>query len=501
MTTDRLAIPGYRIERELGRGGMATVYLAQQESLNRPVALKVMNPVLAADDSFRQRFLNEGRIIGQLSHSHIVSVYDIGIREQNYYLSMEYLPGGSLRERIRQGMATGNALEVARMLASALDYAHRRGFIHRDVKPLNVLFREDDTPVLTDFGIAKILGADLQLTQTGFALGSAGYMSPEQALGKPLDRRADIYSFGVLLWEMLTGSPPFQAADAFALALQHATAPVPQLAGGLARYQPLLDRLLAKQPEDRVARLAAFLTALQSLNDPGPGTSDGADTTVIRPAPAAEQGSASGSLSHVRLTDAVTGLNVVQREQHRMVARLPDLIESLRIEQPDVASDCLDTSHALLNTLAGMSDHLLQQLGTRNLAPDQRDRLHLALDRQARIDAFATQLQEFGELILQPAEGTGLQMLRLNMIEGLDAILLILRDAVLGDDPDAFDLARSITGDRSELMQNLRQSYLTDETRALATRDKRLVLQLTGQFERLIWTLGGLVPRLAPASL
>ena len=258
-------IPGYGIEREIGRGGMATVYLALQESLNRHVVLKVMNPVLTTDEDFKARFLNEGHIIGQLSHSNIVTVFDIGAHNDHYYLSMELLRGGSLRDKISQGVPLGMGLKIAKALGKALGYAHQSGFIHRDIKPLNVLFREDGSPVLTDFGIAKALGSSSQLTRTGYAFGSVGYMSPEQALGKPIDHRADIYSFGVMFWEVLTGDRLYESADAFALALKHATAPIPALPPGLQAFQPVMQKLLAKQAEDRYDNAEQFVADIERL--------------------------------------------------------------------------------------------------------------------------------------------------------------------------------------------------------------------------------------------
>ena len=285
-------IPGYKIERELGRGGMATVYLALQESLNRHVALKVMNPVLTTDEDFKTRFLNEGHIVGQLSHSNIVTVFDIGVHENHYYLSMELLRGGSLREKIQQGLPLGQALNIAKALGNALGYAHQRGFIHRDIKPLNVLFREDGSPVLTDFGIAKALGSTSHLTRTGYAFGSVGYMSPEQSLGKPIDHRADIYSFGVMVWEMLTGKRLYESADAFALALKHATAPIPSLPPELDTFQPIMQKLLAKQPEERYDNTEQFVADIERLqyelaltdaatSSPKTGTND---RTIVRTA-------------------------------------------------------------------------------------------------------------------------------------------------------------------------------------------------------------------------
>jgi serine/threonine-protein kinase PpkA len=262
-----LALPGYRIERLLGQGGMAVVYLALQESLDRHVALKVMRQYLSAEPGFRKRFLNEARIIAQLSHPNIITVFDVGVYELNYYLSMDYLSGGTLKERIRQGLPTASALKIARTLAVALGYAHRRGYVHRDIKPANVLFDAYDQPVLTDFGVAKMVGdGATRLTSTGTTLGSAAYMSPEQAKNRPVDQRSDLYSFGVLFWESLTATLPFQAQNPFALALKHINDPIPKLPPNLEAFQPIVDGLLAKEPEQRFANAAELLKVLDFLS-------------------------------------------------------------------------------------------------------------------------------------------------------------------------------------------------------------------------------------------
>lgn len=191
-----MEIPGYKIQREIGKGGMATVYLAIQESLGRPVVLKVMGTNLETTPEFSKRFLNEGHVLASLSHPNIITIFDIGIAEDFLYISMEYLGGGSLALRIAQGMTPEGALDIVRQIGTALAFAHARGVVHRDVKPANILYRDDGTPVLTDFGIAKQAG-DSELTSTGTILGSPYYMSPEQAEGRvELDGRSDIYKIG-----------------------------------------------------------------------------------------------------------------------------------------------------------------------------------------------------------------------------------------------------------------------------------------------------------------
>ena len=259
-----MQIPGYRIERELGQGGMAIVYLAVQESLHRKVALKVIRPALTMDEEFAQRFMREGRTIAQLSDPHIVTVYDISSHQGTYYLSMEYLPGGTLQQRIAHGLNVNEVLTIAKAVVSALNYAHQHQVIHRDIKPQNILFRDNGQAVLTDFGIAKTLGATTIMTRTGLSLGTPRYMSPEQIRGQGVDARSDLYSFGVMLYEMLTGNVPYNADDSFALAMMHVTAPVPALPPQLQRFQALLDTLLDKNPARRLQSGAEIIAALDA---------------------------------------------------------------------------------------------------------------------------------------------------------------------------------------------------------------------------------------------
>ena len=246
-----LDIPGYKIEHELGRGGMAKVYLAVQESVQRRVALKVMSPVLLVDPSFSARFMREARIAANLSHQHVVAVYNVGAHEDSHYIAMEYVSGGDLAARCLTPMLALEALRVIREIAGALDYAHSKGFVHRDVKPENILFRENGSTVLTDFGIARAVNSNTQMTRTGAVIGTPQYMSPEQARGRDLDGRSDLYGLGIVLYEMLTGKVPYEGSDSVSVGIKHVTEPLPQLPVALSQFQPLLDRFLAKDPKDR----------------------------------------------------------------------------------------------------------------------------------------------------------------------------------------------------------------------------------------------------------
>ena len=246
-----MRLTGYRIEEPIGEGGMATVYRAIQESLERPVALKVLSQAFAGTEEFTTRFVNEGRLVASLNHLNVVTIYDIGAEDGRHFIAMEYLPGGDLRAHINKGIAVDTALEHVAVIADVLATAHAEHVVHRDVKPANVLFRGDGTLVLSDFGIAKHLLGDTELTLPGSTLGSPYYLSPEQARGHPVDGRADIYSLGIVCYEMLTGSRPYSGQSEIDIALKHVTEPVPRLPEPFAALQPLLDAMLAKSPDDR----------------------------------------------------------------------------------------------------------------------------------------------------------------------------------------------------------------------------------------------------------
>ncbi|AZD80212.1 serine/threonine-protein kinase [Pseudomonas chlororaphis] len=284
-------IPGYAIERELGEGAMATVYLATQRSLERKVALKVMAAALAADRSFCERFLREGKTLARLSHPHTVTIYDIGNVGHFYYMAMEYLPNGTLKERIAEGLSPQQGLVYLRQIALALGYAHAQGLVHRDVKPANILFRANGSAVLSDFGIAKSLEDHTQFTQAGFAVGTPSYMSPEQARGQQIDGRTDLYALGVVLYEILTGKLPYIGSDSLSTALAHLTEPLPELPIAHGRYQGILRKLLAKDLAERFADADALIAALDNL--PPAGAAE-AEATQLRPLPLPPTATAAG---------------------------------------------------------------------------------------------------------------------------------------------------------------------------------------------------------------
>jgi serine/threonine-protein kinase PpkA len=258
-------IPGYRILKTLGKGGMARVYLAIQESFEREVALKVMSSHLSADEGFGERFLREARIVSRLVHPNIVTVYDVGVHDGHYFLSMEYVQGQELAFKHPQ-LSLSQCLNVIKDVAKALDYAGKKGYVHRDVKPENIMLHDEDSrAVLMDFGIARATDLSSGMTQTGMAIGTPHYMSPEQAKGQPVDPRADIYSLGVVLFLLLTGRLPYHADSAVVVGIMHVSEAIPQLPGHLAVFQPILERVLAKRPEDRYQTAAELIADLNQL--------------------------------------------------------------------------------------------------------------------------------------------------------------------------------------------------------------------------------------------
>ena len=264
-STDFPVINGYRLLRVVGHGGMATVYLGTQLSLGRDVAIKVMLPEALADEVSRRRFENEARTIARLEHPNIVGIHEVGRTDAGLpWYAMPYLPHGHLGSRDLTG-DHARVREVLRALLSALSYAHARGVIHRDVKAENVLFDEADRPLLADFGIALRRGYGTRVTMIGLAVGSTAYMAPEQARGQQVDFRADLYSVGVLAWEMLNGSLPYPGEDALSMAIAHTQNPIPRLPPPLRHWQRFIDRALAKSPGRRFADAQQMLHALAQV--------------------------------------------------------------------------------------------------------------------------------------------------------------------------------------------------------------------------------------------
>lgn len=255
-------IPGYRIEGKLGEGGMAEVFRATQLSLDRPVAIKVVHFSGPQRDRLATRFEHEARTTARLEHPGIVGIFEVGrIGPDAMFYAMPLMPHGDLSARIGQ-LSEPEIAGILERLCEALDFAHAHGVVHRDLKPENVLFDREQKPRLADFGISR--SQELHgVTNEGDALGSAAYMSPEQSRGQPVDARSDLYSLGIVAYQLLTGDVPFREADSVSTALAHNTAPIPRLPRRLAHWQRLVDRALAKLPGDRLDSGAAFAAAVR----------------------------------------------------------------------------------------------------------------------------------------------------------------------------------------------------------------------------------------------
>lgn len=259
---------GCRIERLLGMGGMAVVYKAFQERLGRDVALKVLPPMLAADAQFSERFRREALAVARLRHSNITQIFDTGEEGGYRYIIMEYLEGGALTERMKNGpLPAADCLSIIAPLAGALDEAHRQGIIHRDIKPANILFTKNGQPVLSDFGIARIFETGT-VTSTGLFVGTPEYVSPEQVEGQPVDARSDVYSLGIVLYQMLTGRVPFQGATPTAVLHAHVYTEPPSMRQFKPDVTPeveaVVQRALRKNPAERFATACELVDALQA---------------------------------------------------------------------------------------------------------------------------------------------------------------------------------------------------------------------------------------------
>jgi tRNA A-37 threonylcarbamoyl transferase component Bud32 len=246
-------IPGYRCVRRLAGGSVSQLYLAESEKAGTLIVVKVtpsMRDDSGVDQSF-ERFLQEYEIARRLHHSNIVRCHELGVADDHAYLAMEYFPDGDLRRRIRAGINTEDSLSIAIQIARALQALHGAGTLHRDLKPGNVLMRGTSRVALTDFGLAKHLAIDFEITDPGLIFGTPHYMSPEQGHGQDVDERTDLYSLGIILYEMLTGEKPYTDCNPMAIIYKHRNAPVPPLPSHLQGLQTVVNRLLAKLPADR----------------------------------------------------------------------------------------------------------------------------------------------------------------------------------------------------------------------------------------------------------
>jgi formylglycine-generating enzyme required for sulfatase activity len=270
MDLSNALIGQYHIIEQVGRGGMATVYKAYQPNLDRYVAIKALTPGLVGTKGFIARFEREARAVARLRHRNLLTVFDYGRQGDVFYLVMEYVSGGTLMGRLGWPQDLTYAVSIVSQVGDALSHAHRQGMIHRDVKPGNILMAEEDWPLLSDFGLAKMVEDSLQLTASGASIGTPQYMSPEQARGLEVDRRTDIYSLGTVLYEAVTGRPPFGTDSPIAVILRQINEPITPphiLRSDLPReVERVILKALAKSPADRYQRMEEFLADLQEAH-------------------------------------------------------------------------------------------------------------------------------------------------------------------------------------------------------------------------------------------
>ncbi len=285
----------YRITEQLGRGGMATVYKGYQTSLARFVAIKVLPAFFAEEEGFRERFRREAIAVAQLRHPNILAVFDYGEEEGVAYIVNEFVDGGTLADQLGNPLPVDYTVRMLAPIASALDYAHSRGVVHRDVKPSNILLARDGTPILGDFGLARMMGSLPRLSRTGTAMGTPEYMAPEQAEGDEAGPPADLYALAVVAYEMVTGRVPFSAATPLAVLLAHVSKPLPLPRAVNPELKPEVEAVLlkglAKAPEDRYKTVSEFIRALAEAGAAPIAAPPQARTDILpgeRPAPIKE---------------------------------------------------------------------------------------------------------------------------------------------------------------------------------------------------------------------
>ena len=251
-------IKGYQFNKRLAVSEHSAVYLASKDSTGEKMVLKVLRQVPDVSDGLGafDRFLQEYEMIAELDHPNIVRIYDLGVSDDHAHIAMEYVPGGDLKQRIAAGIREKDAVVYLLQISGALAELHKLGILHRDLKPGNIMVRDDGSLALIDFGLAKRMRLEQEITGNGEIFGTPYYMSPEQGHAEEVDERSDVYSLGVIFYEMLTGDKPFVGADAMSIILKHTKSPVPVLPPHLAKYQALINMLLAKKPDDRIQTAA-----------------------------------------------------------------------------------------------------------------------------------------------------------------------------------------------------------------------------------------------------
>lgn len=325
-------IAGYEIIDKVAEGGMATVYLAVQASTGEQVALKVLSPELASDSSIAQQFLDEGEIVARLEHPNIIRLLDVGESNGHYYLSMELMVGGNLKSSMRQGMTEDEAIKVVSQVGRALIYAHKQNVLHLDVTPHNILFHTSGVAVLTDFGIAKQYSEDDTEAKKKLVLGNPRYMSPEQIKGEQTSPRSDLYSLGVVFYEMLTGQVPFQADDAVKTARMHLFEEPPRLPEHYSKYQAIIDCLLEKISDRRFSSVESFLSALNAFS--ARQTVSAEDKTIVFPVQKAI--AAGGILSVTGVADHTMELDteeVLKNAEDNTNNKFPDSTDPMSVDE------------------------------------------------------------------------------------------------------------------------------------------------------------------------
>ena len=257
---------GYKFVRLIGQGANSRVYLAERMSDQTTLVLKIIDVHKINEPQVMQRFIQEAELIAELDSPFVVKFFDHGFTKEYGYIAMEFFTRGDLKQRIEHGISEDEALNYVHHIAYGLRAVHRCEIIHRDLKPGNIMFRSDDSLALADFGISKRIDGNAEITRVGSVLGTPNYMSPEQAMGKPVTNQSDLYATGVMMFEMLTGHKPFRADTAAALVYQHVHAPIPKLPESVAHHQETVDLLLAKKPGDRFQSAQELIDHIHHFN-------------------------------------------------------------------------------------------------------------------------------------------------------------------------------------------------------------------------------------------